>query len=79
MYSSTLALHHPLKPHAESRDTLPRLVKCPRERTAQEGRPAPPAQELQGRRSDGLTRLVLASSRAKGGSAHAEWVGLAPG
>lgn len=79
MYSSTLALHHPLKPHAESRDTLPRLVlESVLGRTAREGRPAPPAQELQGRRSDGLARLVLASSQAKGGSAHAEQIGPAP-
>ena len=140
----TLALHHPLKPHAESRDALPRLVldlrtgreedkwvknvtvpkmlqqiqqsgghpdlwdieeippepptqntsfrkfparrgapprapqtglqggfpllnplthKCPRERTAQEGRPAPPAQELQERRPGALGPSFLPSQR----------------
>ena len=53
--------------------------KCPWERTAQEGWPALPAQELQGQRSNGLACLVLASSQAKGGSAHTEWIGLALG
>lgn len=78
MYSSTLALHHPLKPHAESRDALPRLVlesvlgKGLRRRVDRHPQP-------RSSRSDGLARLVLASSRAKGGSAHAEWIGLASG
>lgn len=51
MYSSTLALHHPLKPHAESGDTLPRLVlesvlgKGLRRRVGQHPNPGAPGPE----------------------------------